>query len=753
MELRVHGVSGADAEQVLDRPNVRQVAGDQSGGFYRPPAGYPDTTGAGGVLLEAYRWRDLPSGTAVRTLSLVFLLPFMLCNMAIWMHPPAHGLAGATVKALCRLLALTLTALYVIAAAGVMLDLIAWKCMGSPRCLAGRNWLSWLGERPAGLRLAVLAVVPVAAVALVWRLSSRPGWPRPSSHGPATVSGEHQLTAVGQWDTTPLVSRLRAIHVAAAFATLDAVLLAARSTGGPASAVTAALLVLTTAVLTTCVVLVCAHPLLDRAAPAPAVDRNLRRLRTTACLLTVAVVAVVAAEPGPWVAGTGLPGYEEIVTSLFATQTILLVVLGAAVLWARPRLPGGPPLRALGAPVLDAVAVGVAVAFSAELVYRVADLLDRSAPTAARLASSPPLAYKWAIFGFFLAVTVAAAAGAVVALASRRGRRRAAADIVARDHPDAPAEAADRLREVRTVIARARFTERLTPLILTYAGLAGLGLATSTLGLLRWYPGDVLDRWTPIPAALVNFGLGLGSYVIAAAILGLVLGGLFAYRTAEFRRYVGVLWDLGTFWPRAAHPFAPPCYAERAVPELSRRISYLTGQGQAVLLAGHSHGSVLLAAAVLQLPPEVCARVALLTSGSPLSRLYARWFPAYVHADVLHEIGRRVGWRWINLWRDTDSIGGWIFSPHRPGEPPAVAGPAGSVDRRLRDPRGVVAPPSDTVPPPIVGHLPGASDPRHDDAVRELADRLRRAALAPPVGGARGERRLRKPDASDRPPS
>ena len=82
-----------------------------------------------------------------------------------------------------------------------------------------------------------------------------------------------------------------------------------------------------------------------------------------------------------------------------------------------------------------------------------------------------------------------------------------------------------------------------------------------------------------------------------------MVGGIFAYRTAQFRRYMGVLWDLGTFWPRAAHPFAPPCYAERAVPELAKRISYLVEQGQGVLLAGHSHGSVLLAATVLQLPP------------------------------------------------------------------------------------------------------------------------------------------------------
>ena len=95
----------------------------------------------------------------------------------------------------------------------------------------------------------------------------------------------------------------------------------------------------------------------------------------------------------------------------------------------------------------------------------------------------------------------------------------------------------------------------------------------------------------------------------------MAVGGVFAYRTVGFRRHVGVLWDLGTFWPRAAHPFAPPCYAERAVPELTRRIIYLVSRGNAVLLTAHSHGSVLAAATVLQLPPQVSSRVALLTQG------------------------------------------------------------------------------------------------------------------------------------------
>lgn len=146
-------------------------------------------------------------------------------------------------------------------------------------------------------------------------------------------------------------------------------------------------------------------------------------------------------------------------------------------------------------------------------------------------------------------------------LATRPGRFRAAAAIVGRDHPDPPAEAGPRLRQVRRAIAKARFTESLIPLAVVYACLAGLGTATTTMGVLGLRPGDVLERYAGVPADLVTFAIASGSWVIAAIILGLVVGAIFAYRTVEFRRHVGVLWDLGTFWPRAAHP--PPIQGHR----------------------------------------------------------------------------------------------------------------------------------------------------------------------------------------------
>ncbi|GIJ23690.1 hypothetical protein [Micromonospora lutea] len=770
VELRVHGVSGANAEQILDRPHSRQVAGDRSGGFYRPRPGYPDTKGAAGVTLEAYRWSDLPSGTTIRTLSLMFLLPFMLCNVAFWMRPTRRdSSSGAVLKAICRLLALTLTMLYVLAAMGVALDLIAWRCMPNPSCLAGRPWLSWIGDRPTGLTLATFALLPAAALGLVWRLAARPGRDFDAFHTSATASGAHQLSAVAQWDGAPTVGRLRSLHVAAGLMTLSIGLVTARINSGPSN-LGVALAIVTGALLLTCIVMVCVHSLIDLVPVDSFADRFVRGLRTLACVLAVVVLVAVAVDPTPWRVSEGLPGYATAVGLTILTQTILLFALGAGALLNRnqvsrghaatagaargagpsDRRRAGPdptpavgiepdevrrgighdglnagPLRGLGAPVMAAVATGLAVAISADLVYRVADLLNRRASVGNDRAISPPLGYKWAVFVFLVAAATTLVSAVIIILVSRHARIRTARATVAHDYPDAPPAAGYRLRQIERMIARARFTERIETIAVVYACVVGVGMPSSLLGMLELAPNTTVQRLTGIPAAAIDFAIQVGSFVIAAVVLALLVGGIFAYRTSEFRRYVGVLWDLGTFWPRAAHPFAPPCYAERAVPELTRRIVHLTGQGHGVLLTGHSHGSVLLAATILQLPPNVCSRLALLTYGSPLRRIYTRLFPAYVNEAVLCEVGNRVHWRWINLWRDTDPIGGWVFSPHRPGRAPTVSGPADGVDRRLRDPVDVVPPPGDSVPPPIVGHWPGESDPRFAVAVAELAGRLR----------------------------
>lgn len=116
----------------------------------------------------------------------------------------------------------------------------------------------------------------------------------------------------------------------------------------------------------------------------------------------------------------------------------------------------------------------------------------------------------------------------------------------------------------------------------------------------------------------------------------------------------GLLWDLLCFLPRSAHPFGPPSYAERVVPEVRSRVdAWLTGADIAddaerervaptrrVVLSAHSMGGVLAAAVVLiragnplpgaapdDLPDGADGRLGLLTYGVQLRPFFGRFFP------------------------------------------------------------------------------------------------------------------------------
>ena len=128
---------------------------------------------------------------------------------------------------------------------------------------------------------------------------------------------------------------------------------------------------------------------------------------------------------------------------------------------------------------------------------------------------------------------------------------------------------------------------------------------------------------------------------IGVFIAGLVLPALMAFLYSAWsdptkRRTIGVLWDVGTFWPRSYHPLSPPCYTERAVPELQRRMWWLHDNGGRVMLVAHSQGAVLATAALVQ---PGCRpdgdHPALITFGSPVCKLYSWGFPAYVDRELL----------------------------------------------------------------------------------------------------------------------
>ncbi|WFE51520.1 hypothetical protein [Micromonospora sp. WMMD1155] len=723
-EIRVHGVADKGPEAILDRPIVTRVAGDDNAGFYGPRPGYGAPADRGGVALEAYRWSRLTGGTATRTFSLVLLLPFMLSNIAVWMLP-VTGCSGRAARALCRLLAATMTAMYVLSTVGVSLDLIAWQCAAYPRCMEGRREISWLGDVPPGQRLALLAVPPIIAIVLIWRLGART-WqlPEDSDHAPGV--GADRLDAPAFWDTRSLLRRLRSVHVAVALGTLDLALLLALA---PHDATVPGWLLLAAdvALLAGAVVLLC-RPTIERRGETD--QRSSRTIRWAAVALTALTLAYALLPRPPWKAEGMLPGYGMLVAGLFAGQVALLAILGLVVVVQRRSLPRPLFLLAgLGAPVLITVAIGLGVAYDSGLTYGLAEYLDRgSSPTPARPLPpgapplSPPIAFRWVTLGFTLATLLVLVTALLIPRIGRDRRRREAEGLVRRDYPEASRAAPERVRAVRDAIVRARLTDRLGPLLATaYVVLALLTLAAAGLSVIGPGPGALAFRLGGEPLARpVIFVTDLGALLIGLFAIVLAVLGLVAYRSGAIR-LVGVLWELATFWPRAVHPLAPPCYVERAVPELSRRIGQLTADGNAVLLSGQSHGSVLAAATVLQLPDDCRRRVALLTYGAPLGNHYRRVFPAYVSDEMLREVGDRLAWRWINLWRYTDAVGGAVFAPFVNG----ADDPAARVDRRVRDPKGLLIPPTDTVPPPVQGHRFTPDDDFHA-AIRDLVGRLKR---------------------------
>ncbi|MEP7180118.1 MAG: hypothetical protein ABI775_13610, partial [Pseudonocardiales bacterium] len=262
----------------------------------------------------------------------------------------------------------------------------------------------------------------------------------------------------------------------------------------------------------------------------------------------------------------------------------------------------------------------------------------------------------------------------------------------------------------------AQIAHRAEPLVGSIVAIGGACFTASLLVAVAWIPSAVTGV-----DAVANWALGAGMWaqagvgaaVIAAAVGGTAVGG---------KRPLGLLWDLVCFLPRAGHPFGPPCYAERAVPELldccSEWLSPLPGSTERnsaearVVMSAHSLGSVIAVATIFAanaddspLQAQV-GRFSLLSYGSQLRTYFGRIFPELLGSEVLGnhpclgagllnpntgvepqprdgpvapgslsqllQVGTHLG-RWRNLWRRTDYIGFPVFDG-RPSDSPVDRG-------------------------------------------------------------------------------
>ncbi|MFE1771974.1 hypothetical protein [Streptomyces sp. NPDC059008] len=747
LELLVHGVGGTTAQEMLGDPRVQLITGDDTAACYRRtedadaerrPEDYHDEP-----VREAYCWSNLTSGNGARALWLI-LVPFMVANLAHWMRPaaPPDHRAQRLYDLLVRLLALTLTVLLAAAACEVALDLTAWQCAGTTVCVTGKSWLGFLSPdnhgwwSAPGRRLALASAVPLLVIGFLWWLSHRT-WsayesasPPPRRPGSSRYTPHTERTALsleGFWYGRRLVARLRAAHTTAGVLTIAAVLLGAgakadaRAGGGTALAVTGRALTAVVILLAAVTLVVVWRTARSEAAPDDESDRLVVRALPYAALAVLALIAVHTGWARPGARSHGpLPGAAAFGgIAVFQGLLVLALAVTAWVLQRAARDDARTALRGMGGPAVALLACAVAGVLSGGVAQRFADWMDGGATPGQAHAPipGPPVLLSWqasaipALLVVFAVVAVLAAVRVVIV------RGRVVEDVPGlydpRERPDER-----RTKRIAGTIARAGLTDAAPVLVAATAAVTlvlGAG-AVAGAWLTDRAPGPATAGAPPVVHAAAQTAESLGSWLMSAGVILLIAMGRRAYRDHSARRTIGILWDVGTFWPRAAHPFAPPCYAERAVPDLTWRMATWTERFNGrLVISGHSQGSVLAAAAVWQLDLVTRSRVALLTYGSPLERLYGRWFPAFFGPPALTGLHREMD-DWRNLWRFTDPIGGPIRLTCEDGR---------RVDQGpLRDPLAFGRTLRNPLPAQILGHGDYQTDPVFDTVRAELIARL-----------------------------
>ncbi|WP_443078131.1 hypothetical protein [Streptomyces sp. SP17KL33] len=564
----------------------------------------------------------------------------------------------------------------------------------------------------------------------------------------------------GFWYGRRLVARLRAAHAAAGFLTVAAAVGTSaarhdRRAGGPALLELLGWLLNSALVLLAVIVVwvVCRRGRSERRLDKH-LDENVVRLLPSSAIAVLVLAVVYAGWSRPGWRSTGrLPG-DLTFGGITLVQGLLVIALGVvAHTLHRSRPDPRTAMYGLAGPAVAMLACALGGVMSAGVAQRVADWLGGTDDA----LSGPPVVLTWQASGIppLLLVLVTLLAW----LAHRTWvLRRAETEAVEREYglvgerpqeqleglpgpdegrdrdsvppdegrdrysvpPDEEHEAQDagRTRRIARTRAMAALTDR-APRIVAVISTVTLLLGAAAL------TGALVTGETPARAArgshdfvegAAQTAQALGSWLIGVGFLLFVTWGRRAYKDASARRTIGILWDVGTFWPRAAHPFAPPCYAERAVPDLTWRMATWTRTtGGRLVLSGHSQGSVLAAAAAWQLAPSVRSRVALLTYGSPLERLYGRWFPAHFGPEPLAALHREVDC-WRNLYRRTDPIGGPVHLTSRHG-PQVDAEP-------FMDPLAYGRTGAHPLPAPILGHSDYQADPAFVAERKHLLDRL-----------------------------
>lgn len=483
-----------------------------------------------------------------------------------------------------------------------------------------------------------------------------------------------------------------------------------------------------------------------------------RLVVTEFVLLVLFVVMVVAPVlnfrwKGLWEPFKGVAAVLDERFGRFTVWSAIVLLLLTVV--SRRRFGFGKAFLGIGPSALSAIAGFSLGSFWAGTGALVADTLDGGG-TGIRL--NPPKWFSWVATSFAALIGLVLLAFVILSVTTKRRRaghngveadRKAVEkqfppdeiDKSAREDPSGHATRVKKIAKAyrwRRIVARADRALALCEIV-----VLSLAVGQVVSFLIK---GDTSSEENPA------WYLALSNAVVLALPVVLFLGMRWAFNSAAGRRGVGAVWDVVTFFPRTFHPFAPPCYAERAVPQLAFRLKTLTrapsrdelpveaGPDDAaaekvrrgVVLRSHSQGTVLAVASVLQFQRNTDAaqsdRLRMLTFGSPLTVLYARVFPSYfgglvgsLAQSLPESAGQR---RWLHFRARTDPLGTKLFGYCDPTNPWFGPYPAArDIDPPIPDPPRWARIPGEE-DPPMGGHSTYWKHPKVDATVAMLAGDL-----------------------------
>lgn len=662
-ELRVHGVSGTPPREMLYTDPVTLDPRTEHTRVYRrrPPDRTDDTDGVTHQFeAEAFHWGSLTTGHWLTALW-ILLGPFAFANVAGWMASRPGRLSHAMV----RLVGLAVTALFVVQLGYVFLEIVP--------ALAPAGW------RATVVRVSALAYPTVFVVGVAMWLSTQTHF-NPFSAAqrlflnvspmrrhllpPRLWDRPEMATAEGQWDDpagSPIDSptlwrghailhRIRRLHLATGVGVVIALLASGLELEWLRwLAVGVALLTMALTVLTT------TNPN----------SKMIQVLTAWAPLTALIGLAVTYSQlvsspvpPSPW------PG-------IHVTTFVVALALGATALAA---LTAG--LISLGAVVIGGLfgaSLGVGIGLIGERYTGLDQLTDNGA--------------GWvAVAMFFLIVTLTGTALVLCLLGDPLPKQGTAMAMLRR--------VTSRARVILVVAAvfglvagviafAAGCADACAPNTLVIPGrdsvlyplAAGLlALMVVILGAAVWQ----VRRWVAVAlvlavaAAVLAFATGrlpeIGvaglrvdlsdlvelskALVILIPVTLVIRSMLGSIRRGTSNRQVGILWDVASMWPRWFHPLAPPSYGPKVIDSLIGRLQ----TNPPDLFEAHSQGSVIAALAINRL--DRVGELTMLTYGSPLGLLYPQMFPSAGIERLVAEVEAKLGGRWINLWRDTDPLGG-----------------------------------------------------------------------------------------------